>query len=930
MMGVRVASQKTSTPQAQPALVGASKAWHAITASELFAVLGTRPRDGMEHEQVLERQARFGPNRLAEAPPVPLWKRFLGQFAELIVGILVVAAFIAGALGEWIDAVAILAIVLMNGVLGFLQEERTQRELAALRKRSSYTATIFRDGKQLVVAAEELVPGDLVELDAGDHVPADARLIETFALDVQESALTGESVPTHKDAAVLTEATALADRRNMVYLGTVVVSGRAMAIVVATGMRTELGRIAGLLERQPSEPTPLQKRLGELGRKLLVVCLVIVATIFLLQIGRGGNLAEVFFVAVSLAVAAIPEGLPAVVTVVLAVGLRRMIHRNALIRKLPSVETLGCVTVICADKTGTLTRNEMTVERVIAGEAMFVVTGVGYAPFGEFTLNNESVRPETQFDLLTALKAGVYCNRARLTTDESGKRWHVLGDPTEGALVVAAQKAGIPADLPGRIVHEIPFDAERKAMSVIVKGDDGLAAMYVKGAPEAILDKCVREQVKGITRPLDQLRRKTLLQQSADMAADALRVLALAYRADAEPPACYDESDLTFLGLVGMKDPPREEAREAVRRCYLAGIRPVMITGDHPATAIAIAHELGIARPEDAAVSGNVLDDLTDDQLEECVEQFPVFARVTAEHKLRIISALRARHHVVAMTGDGINDAAAVKLADIGIAMGMTGTDVTKEAADMVLVDDNFASIVNAVEEGRTIYDNIQKFVHYLLSTNAGEVLLLFFTALMGWPLPLTAIQILWINLVSDGLPALALGMERPEPDIMRRLPRPADESVITRSHARLIFLHGMLIAAAGIAVFLLVSREPDATLDHVRTATFCTVAFAQLFFSIGCRSPRRTMLELGLFSNPYLLAAIVASVVLQVGTITVPGVRRVFGVDELPTWDWGLIIAIALAPVTIVELTKLLRAWLTGRSTNRQRRIGASSGQAH
>jgi Ca2+-transporting ATPase len=897
---------------------------------ELVGVRDTCLRGGLARDQLRERKARFGDNRLAEVPPVSSWRRFLAQFTELIVGILLVAAFIAGALGEWIDAVAILAIVLMNGVLSFLQEERAHRELAALRKRSSYTATIVRDGKQLVVPAEELVPGDLVELEAGDHVPADARLIETFAFGVQESALTGESVPVHKDPASLPEVTALADRRNMVYLGTVVVAGRATAIVVATGMRTELGRIAGLLERQPTEPTPLQLRLAELGRKILVVCLVIVATIFLLQMVRGGNPAEIFFVSVSLAVAAIPEGLPAVVTVVLAVGLHRMIHRNALIRKLPSVETLGCVTVICSDKTGTLTRNEMTVERIIAGESAFVVTGIGYTPCGEFVLNGEPVRPQTQADLLAALKAGAYCNRARLTIDEVDGRWQVLGDPTEGALLVVAQKAGIHGELPGRIAHENPFDAERKAMSVIITGDDGSTTMYVKGAPEAILDKCVREQVNGVLRPLDQPRRQILLRQSADLAANALRVLALASRVHSDGPAVDDESDLSFLGLVGMKDPLRVEVREAVRRCYLAGIRPIMITGDHPATAIAIARELGIARPEDVAVSGNSLDDLTDDQLEECVEQYPVFARVTAEHKLRLISALRARHQVVAMTGDGINDAAAVKLADIGIAMGITGTDVTKEAADMVLVDDNFASIVNAVEEGRTIYDNIQKVVHYLLSTNAGEVLLLFITALIGWPLPLTAIQILWINLVSDGLPALALGMEPPEPDIMRRAPRPADQPVITRSHAGLIFLHAILIAAAGVAAYLLVSREPDATLHHVRTATFCTVAFAQLFFSIACRSPRRTMPELGFFSNHYLMAAIIASVVLQVGTVTVPGVRQVFGIDELPTWDWGLIVVIALVPVTIVELAKLLRAWLTRRLHNCPTSSDASSGRRH
>ena len=925
-MHVGVADRPETGALTNAASPAAPTAWHALTAGELVDVLATHASDGLSQEQVLERQARYGRNRLAEVPPVPPWKRFLGQFAELIVWVLIAAALIAGALGEWLDASAILAIVLVNGVLGFLQEEKAQRELAALRKRAAYSATAVRDGKQRVIAAEELVPGDLVELEAGDHIPADARLIETFAFGVQESALTGESVPVNKDAAaVLPESTALADRCNMAYLSTVAVSGRAMAIVVATGMQTELGQIAGMLERQPAEPTPLQKRLSELGRKLLVVCLAIVAIIFSLQLARGGDLMEVFVTSVSLAVAAIPEGLPAVVTLVLAVGLRRMIRRNALIRKLPSVETLGCVTVICSDKTGTLTRNEMTVERVIAGEKTFAVTGVGYAPWGDFLLGNKPVRPENQPDLLTMLKAGVYCNRARLICEDGGKLWQVLGDPTEGALLVAARKADLHAELPGRIVHEIPFDAERKLMSVIVQTDDRRAIMYVKGAPEVILEKCTLEQVEGTSRPLDPQRRRTILQQSATMAADALRVLALACKPVTEPFAAEDESGLTYLGLVGMKDPPREEAREAVRRCYLAGIRPVMITGDHPATALAIARELGIAQPDDAVVSGNDLDNLSDELLRQRVDQIQVFARVTAEHKLRIVAALRDRRHVVAMTGDGINDAAAVKMADIGIAMGITGTDVTKEAADMVLVDDNFASIVNAVEEGRAIFDNIQKFVHYLLSTNAGEILLLFVGALMGWPLPLTAIQILWINLVTDGLPALALGMEPPEPDIMRRSPRPADKPVITLRRARLMLLHGMLVAMAGIAVFVLVSHEPNASLGHVRTATFCTVAFAQLFFSIACRSPRRTMPELGPFSNPYLLAAIVASVLLQVGTVTVPGVRQVFGVDELPTWDWWLIIVIALAPVTMIEVAKLLRAALSADPSSRPNRAGAA-----
>jgi Ca2+-transporting ATPase len=909
--------------------LAAPELWHTFAADDVMNRLATHPSTGLSSQQVRERRTRFGPNKLAQARPTPWWKRFLRQFAELIVWILIFAALVAGALGEWLDAVAILAIVALNGVLGFLQEEKAQRELASLRKQAAYAAKAIRDGKQIVVAAEELVPGDVIELETGDHIPADARLVASFAFGVQESALTGESTSVHKDAPVILPAsTSLADRRNMTYLGTIAVSGRATAVVVATAMRTELGRIAGLLAHQPAELTPLQKQLNELGRKLIVVCLAIVAIIFALQLARGGKLVETFLAAVSLAVAAIPEGLPAVVTLVLAVGLRRMVRRNALIRKLPSVETLGCVTVICSDKTGTLTRNEMTVERIVTGKREFAVTGAGYTPRGEFMLGGEVVCPQNYPDLLATLEAGVHCNRARLVVDDSGKLWSVVGDPTEGALLVAARKTGIPAGPSPRIAHEIPFDAERKMMSVIVAPQNGPRMMYVKGAPETILNKCTRERFNSSTRPLTSATRQTLLQQNAAMAAEALRVLAVACKSPSEPFADEDESDLVFLGLVAMKDPPREEAREAVKRCYLAGIQPVMITGDHPATALAIARELQIARPDDRVIGGDELEQLSDAGLKNRVNEIRVYARVTAEHKLRIVAALRSRGYVVAMTGDGINDAAAVKMADIGIAMGITGTDVTKDAADMVLVDDNFASIVNAVEEGRAIFDNIQKFVHYLLSTNAGEVLLLFFSTVLGWPLPLTALQILWINLVTDGLPALALGMEPPEPDIMRRHPRPSSKPVLTREHTTVILIHGLLIAAVGMAAFLLVSREPDVSLDHVRTATFCTMAFAQLLFSIGCRSARRTMPELGFFSNRYLLVATIISILLQIGTVTVPGVRHVFGVDELPTWDWWLVFTLALIPVTIVEIIKLLRARLKKQPASLRAQKNTPSGR--
>ena len=879
--------------------------WHAKALDDLRTQLKTDTTRGLTAEEARQRQAEWGLNRLEQAPPIPAWKRFFEQFQELMIGILIGAAIISGALGEWLDAWAILGIVLLNGILGFVQQERAQRALSALQQLSAPTAKVIREGRQVVLPAEQLVPGDLMELEAGDQIPTDARIVEAFGCTAQEAALTGESLPVSKTAAnTLPATTPLAERENLVFLGTILAAGRATAVVVATGMNTELGHIAGMLERVAPEPTPLQKRLTELGKALMYLCLGIVAIIFALQAARGGDLLEMFIVAVSLAVAAVPEGLPAVVTVVLAVGVQRMVRRNALIRKLPSVETLGCVTEICSDKTGTLTRNEMTVQRVVLGSTIYAVTGIGYAPEGEFVAE-VGTKNGNQADLTRAMTAAARCNRARLVREETSGTWQIQGDPTEGALLVAAAKAGVAWEAAAAIEHEIPFDSERKLMSVIVSDSNADRIMYTKGAPEVLLHRCNRELIAGESRPLNELRREELLQRAGTMATDALRVLALAEKHVDSASADVVEEELLFLGLVGMKDPPRPEARSAVERCHAAGIRPIMITGDHPQTAWAIAQELGIAQPGDRRLTGQELDLLSEVELLEQVGCVSVFARVTAEHKLRIVSALRAGGRVVAMTGDGVNDAAAIKTADIGIAMGITGTDVTKAAADMVLMDDNFTSIVNAVEEGRGIFDNIQKFIHYLLATNAGEVLTLFIAALVGWPVPLLAIQILWINLVTDGLPALALGMETPEPGVMQRPPRSAGESIITRGRGALILMHGMLVAAAVIAAFACLYDGTEATLAEARTAAFSTAALVQLFFSFGCRSLRRPMPELGVFSNPYLLAAIAISITLQAGAVMLPGVRVIFGVTHPLTWQWAFIIPLSLLPVTIVELLK-------------------------
>jgi Ca2+-transporting ATPase len=892
---------------------------HALPVADLLGGFGTDAERGISEGKARELCARHGYNELAEAPGTPLWRKALGQVAEPVVAILIGAAVLSAGIGEWADAGAIGAIVLLNALLGLYQEGRAEQALAALRKLSAPIAKVLRDGRLRAVPARELVPGDRIELEAGDNVPADARLLTAVALRVQEAALTGESEPVSKDPCdALLPATPLGDRRNMVYLGTVVAAGRAGAVVVATGMGTELGHIAGLLRRQPPEPTPLQRRLAELGRVLAVGCLAVAGVVFAVGLLRGSPPAEVLLLAVSLAVAAIPEGLPAVVTVALTLGLQRLVRRNALVRRLSSVETLGAVTVICSDKTGTLTRNEMTVREVLAGDSGYRFTGSGYVPRGEILAARgpgagRPIDPREEPDLALALTVGARCNGARLVPRGGGPdAWEVIGDPTDGALLVAAVKGGVdPARGDYSVVWEVPFDSERKAMSVVARLPQGVV-MYTKGAPEVIVARCGTERRGGRVESLTEGRKASLAQAGAEMASRALRVLALACREyPAAYPGPYEEADLTFAGLVGMMDPPRDEATEAVRRCHGAGIRPVMITGDHPGTGLAVARELGIAGVDDRALAGAELNGLSDDELADRVERLPVYARVSAEHKLRIVRAWKRRGQVVAMTGDGVNDAPAIKAADIGIAMGVAGTDVAKEASAMVLTDDNFASIVNAVEEGRGIYDNVQKFLHYLLAGNAGLVLFVLLASLAGWPFPLTATQILWMNLVTNGLPALALGMEPPEPDVMRRRPRPPGEPIITPQRGLLMLSHGLLVAVVTAAGFALFYQGEEANLPRARTVAFCVVSYAFIFYSLSCRSLTRTMPELGPFSNPPLLGAIAVSGLLQLSVVTLPFARPVFETAAHFAWEWSLIALLALTPVTLIEVTKLIRAWL-------------------
>jgi Ca2+-transporting ATPase len=889
---------------------------HSQTVAEVLEALGTDSAAGLDAAEVQHRLVACGPNCLEEMARRRWWAGLAAQFNQIVVWILIAAALISGLLSDWTDAVAILAIVLLNALLGYLQEERAAAALEALQGLAAPAARVVRGGRSQTVAAREIVPGDILQLEAGDRVAADARLISAISLASQESSLTGESVPVEKRAlSLLPPATPLAERANLVFQGATITTGKATAVVTATGMQTELGRIAGMLQQVQPEPTPLQRRLAELGRFLIAACLVLVGIISVLQVVRGNALVDVFVFSVSLAVAAVPEGLPAVVTISLALGLQRMARRHALIRKLPSVETLGAVTVICTDKTGTLTRNEMTVREIMAGYKRFSVTGSGFDPRdGTIQAISGSTRQE-HHDLQRVLEIGAVCNNARLVqSSKPGSEWNVVGDPTEGALIVVALKGGIDVGDSGRVqLHEIPFDSQRKTMSVVIRDAAGNVSLFSKGAPEVILTHCAHECVAGEIVPLTTQRRSELSHTAGEMAARALRVLALAYL-DGLPAAVENveeygahQQDLVLAGLVGMIDPPREEARTAVARCQAAGIKVVMITGDHPGTALAIARELKIARTrDDVALTGRELDLLDDGAWAAQVAHTAVYARVTAEHKLRVVEAWKRSGAVVAMTGDGVNDAPAVQAADIGIAMGLAGTDVTREASDMVLTDDNFASIVNAVEEGRGIFANIRKVVHYLLATNTGEVLLVLVATLCDWPFPLRPIQLLWVNLITDGLPALALTMEPPDPGTMSRPPRPAREPVITRRRGLTILFHGMLIASAAAMAFHVSYRDDPLNTSHARTTTFCVVALSQLLFALACRSPRYLWPQLGLFSNPSLFVAITASMILQVCVVHLPMLRGWFGIEAAPHLDWVLVLLLAAYPATTVEAIKL------------------------
>ncbi|NLM37397.1 MAG: calcium-translocating P-type ATPase, SERCA-type [Firmicutes bacterium] len=891
-------------------------AWYQRNIAETAADLKTDLVAGLSQADAVARLEKYGPNELQEQPGPTVWQKILAQLKDFLILLLLGAAVISLFLGETSDAVVIFLVVFLNTFLGVMQELKAEKALSALAELTAPLAKVYRDGQTREVDARELVPGDLVLLEAGDFVPADARLVKTESLQVNEAALTGESVPVAKEAEfTAAEELPLGDQKNMVFKGTMVTFGRGRALVTGTGMNTELGRIAGLLQGGPEEKTPLQKRLDSFGKQVGLLAVGICLFIFLVGLLRGNRFYEMFLVAVSLAVAAIPEGLPAIITIVLALGVQRMAGQKAIIRRLPAVETLGSATVICSDKTGTLTQNAMTVRRIVTSAVDYEVTGEGLKAEGEFRRDGTAVAASEQPLLDLILKIGVLCNDAEFLPAEA----KIVGDPTEGALVVAAAKAGwarseLLTTYPR--LGEYPFDSVRKRMSTVHQGNlaprllgEGADRRWllVKGAPDLVLEQCQGCLGEDGPEELTAARKAELLQVNHQLATEALRVLAFAIRPDppsGSTPVEEAEKDLTFVGFMGMIDPPRPEAKAAIRVCQEAGIVVKMITGDHRDTAVAIARQLGLAGPEDPVLVGAELETLDGDELAKQVAKVNVFARVAPEHKVRIVDALKQNGAIVAMTGDGVNDAPALKKADIGAAMGQTGTDVAKEAADMVLADDNFATIVRAVQEGRVIFENIKKTVYFLLSCNLGEIITIFTAILLGWPVPLYPIQILWVNLVTDSLPALALGVDPPEGDIMKRPPIHPEQGIFDQKARRLLIVFGLFIAGVTLTAFRLGLRE---TVAKAETMAFATLGLCQLVHAYNFRSLTASLWRRGVFQNQQLSWAFVGSALMHLVVFFTPWLRGIFRTELLPLTDWLLIFGLVLTPLLLGELLKLV-----------------------
>ncbi|KAB8334473.1 cation-translocating P-type ATPase [Scytonema tolypothrichoides VB-61278] len=939
----------------------AAAVWHSLEVDKSLELLKTNADSGLTPQEVQQRLQEYGPNELEETAGRSAWEILVDQFKNIMLLMLIAVAIISGVIDllDWQkklaegempfkDTIAILAIVILNGILGYVQESRAEKALAALKKLSSPNVRVIREGKPVEIAGKDLVPGDVMLVEAGVQVAADGRLIEQSNLQIRESALTGEAEAVNKRAElVLPEETSLGDRLNVVYQGTEVVQGRGKILVTNTGMQTELGKIASMLQAVESEPTPLQQRMTQLGNVLVTGSLILVAIVIgggvihnMIQ-GKGfSNLQDLVEVSLSMAVAVVPEGLPAVITVTLALGTQRMVRRNALIRKLPAVETLGSVTTICSDKTGTLTQNKMVVQSAYTNNKTFRVTGEGYTPKGEFQLDGQTISINQVPEIQTLLVACALCNDSFLQQEQG--EWKILGDPTEGALVTLAGKGGIEKDqwdskLPR--VSEFPFSSERKRMSVIcrVEGvNDGVSSltspdpvisnllqsekylMFTKGSPELILARCTNFYAGTGSTPLNDQQRRYILAENDQMASKGLRVLGFAYKPLTEiPPEGSDETSeqgLVWLGLIGMLDAPRPEVRSAVQECRDAGIRPVMITGDHQLTARAIATDLGIAQEGDRVLTGQELQRMTDQELEQNVDLVSIYARVAPEHKLRIVQALQRRGRFVAMTGDGVNDAPALKQADIGIAMGITGTDVSKEASDMVLLDDNFATIVTATKEGRVVYTNIRRFIKYILGSNIGEVITIAAAPILGLGgVPLTPLQILWMNLVTDGLPALALAVEPPEPDVMKRPPFSPRESIFARGLGSYMIRIGIIFAIISIILMewayhhVQAVTGPGLDPERWKTMVFTSLCIAQMGHAIAIRSNTRLTIEMNPFSNPFVLGAVVVTTILQLMLIYVPPLRNFFGTYWLSPTELGICIGFSALMFVWIELEKLV-----------------------
>ncbi|WP_251549097.1 calcium-transporting P-type ATPase, PMR1-type [Neobacillus muris] len=887
--------------------------FHEMEINQVEEALETDFSSGLSLEEAVKRMKRYGSNELDEGEKQSALLLFFSQFKDFMVLVLLAATLISGLLGEYIDAIAIIAIVIINGFLGFFQERKAEKSLQALKELSAPQVSVLRDGAWHKIPSKEIVPGDVIKFSSGDRIGADVRIIESKSLEIEESALTGESVPVTKYKEPLTNPNpGIGDMENTAFMGTMITRGNGVGVVIATGMNTAMGQIAGLLQSAETQETPLQRRLEQLGKILITVALLLTVLVVVVGVIQGHELYTMFLAGVSLAVAAIPEGLPAIVTVALSLGVQKMIKQNAIVRKLPAVETLGCASVICSDKTGTMTQNKMTVTHLWSGGQIWSVDGVGYQPKGNFYRGEQRVSPNEEKALQQMLIFGMLCNQADISQNED--EYVLDGDPTEGALLVSAMKAGLsrPKLLEEfSIVKEFPFDSSRKMMSIHVKDKQGRHFIVTKGAPDVVLGVCESILWEGKTQYLNKPSQEKVQGAIANLASNALRTIAIAYKPVAANTLILSEQEaekkLTFIGIQGMIDPPRPEVKAAVKECKEAGIKTVMITGDHVITAKAIAKELGILTSKDKVLDGNALAAMSVEQLEDIVGSVSVFARVSPEHKLKIVKALQNRGHIVAMTGDGVNDAPAIKAADIGVAMGITGTDVAKEASALILLDDNFATIKAAIKEGRNIYENIRKFVRYLLASNVGEILVMLFAMILALPLPLVPIQILWVNLVTDGLPAMALGLDRPEENVMKRGPRSPNEGVFSRGLGWKVVSRGFLIGIVTLLAFMFVYQNDPDKLAYAQTVAFATLVLAQLIHVFDCRS-EKSVLSRNPFGNQYLVWAVLSSLILILAVIYYPPLQPIFHTLPIQAKDWLLILGLSSVPTFLLAGTFLLR----------------------